>query len=157
MLDLRPLKEEDLPLLFAWSQNEKPWLYLTSHRRGEALTWESHVKWFRSREYRLDWLITLNAEGITRPIGVIHAANLDTAEPEIGLYIGDVTAWGKGYGTAALRKALSLLKSCGITHAAAVIHPGNKRSIQLFSSFGFKLKCPMKERGGQDRYVCTID
>ena len=99
---LRELKKSDLELLLAWAHISEIWEYLPTSRRGEKLTWEKHFQWWTNRQNRIDWMIIYDG----RSVGVVHVCNLDTDYPEIGLYIGEVTLWGKGIGKKALELAL---------------------------------------------------
>ena len=91
---LRPARTADLPLLLAWRSN--PRIY--EHFRGQEgpLVWESHVRWWESRRDRKDWIIVVEDTLGGRPVGSIYATDLDQEAPELGLYIGEVSAWGKG-------------------------------------------------------------
>jgi len=147
-VSLQELRDTDLPLLLAWAHIKEIWTYLPTSRAGENLTWESHFGWWRSREDRMDWMIRVNLDAYgPRPVGVV-IANLRSSE--IGLYLGEVTLWGKGIGKEALR--LGTLRMFHMEHKVivAVIHPDNLRSIKLFTGLGFRKVG--KARGGQDEY-----
>lgn len=139
---LRPLTEEDLPLLLAWAQNPQIWKYMPTSRKGEQLTWEKHYQWWRQRKNRNDWLVFYE----NRPVGVVHA-DFGREPVEVGIYIAEIELWGRGIAKEALSQALRLI---GRHRVQAVIHPRNKRSLALFASLGFKKIG--KARTGQDLY-----
>ena len=144
---LREIKREDFPLLLAWAHIKEVWTYLPTSRKSENLTWEGHFSWWESRISRVDWMILVNFGYGARPVGVVHVKDLETDHPEVGLYIGEVTLWGKGIS----RRALELvIERVNRPRLWAVIHPENKRSIRLFTDLGFKKEG--RARNGQDLY-----
>ena len=151
-VDLRELRDTDLPLLLAWAHIKEIWTYLPTSRRDEQLTWEEHLKWFETRKNRVDWMITY----LKRPVGVVHIDGINGECPEIGLYIGEITLWGRGIGYLVLDLAMGqAVTRLGIKKLCAVIHPDNIRSIRLFTRLGFKKAGGA--RYGQDLYECSLD
>lgn len=167
-VSLRPVCEFDLPLLLAWAHIDKIWEFMPSSRKGEVLTWERHLEWWRNRRDRMDYIIEFES----RPVGVLHLishSNYPHLEPhwqEIGLYIGEIGLWGKGVGTGAVNQAVDLMRKGnammqdrhqrkGADYLRAVIHPDNARSIALFTKAGFKKVGP--GRSGQDRYELSLE
>ncbi len=73
-----------------------------------------------------------------RDIGVVNIGQLDHWSPEIGVYLGEVTLWGKGYGKLSIELALEWLSNHGYKHCHTTILDSNERSIRLFESLGFK-------------------
>ena len=158
IVSLRPIREEDLPLLLAWSYISPVWEYLPTSRKGEELTWEQHNKWFYyKRGTRLDWMVIVEEKyERPRPTGVVHVVDIDKLYPEIGLYIGEMRLWEKGIGKDALRlgiREMERYSHVGGLHA--VIHPENKRSIRLFTSLGFKRIG--ESRKEQSLYECPFN
>ena len=158
-VDLKPLDDTDLPILLAWAHIPEIWRYLPTSRQNEKLTWDDHNKWFYfKRNNRFDWLILVDdRKWKSRPVGVVHAVEVNREYPEVGLYIGDTNLWGKfGIG----RKALGLVMERIVYYSYikglhAVIHPENKKSIRLFTNFGF-IKIG-KAREGQELYEYTFN
>jgi len=135
-VSLREAEERDLELLFAWNSHPQVTRFFPS--RPPVLTWEMHYAWWQTRRHRMDWVV-LYDDGRTRPraVGVVHIRDLNTPGPEIGLYIGDVTIWGRGIGKRALELAMEWAWGHGVRRLQAVIHPRNRRSHPLFLSLGF--------------------
>jgi len=102
-----------------------------------------HVNWFTSRNS--DWRTFLIYYGgdlsiLARPVGVVTIGQLDYWECEIGIYIGELTLWGKGVGRGALESAIDWVRVNKGSHVVAVrstILDNNKRSNRLFKSVGF--------------------
>jgi len=151
-VNLREIRDTDLPLLLAWAHIKEIWTYLPTFRQNENLTWENHWEWWKIREGRIDFMIEVNTEDYGfRPVGVV-IVNLKSQE--LGIYIGEVNLWGKEIGKKALATAMDFMK----THYKwdyfwAVIHPKNKRSRRLFQSLGFQKTGP--GRSGQNKYEYT--
>ena len=149
-ISLRPANEYDLPLIMAWRSN--PLVYQGFYLQNGPLVWENHVKWFRSRG--LEWRIFIVLfEG--RPIGVVNISQLDLPSPEIGYYIGEVSLWGKGLGTEAVRKGLEWLKDYSLTHPNIVgvyarVFDHNIASVKLIEKLGFVKGA--KSREGESYY-----
>ena len=158
IVNLRDLREEDLPLLLAWAHISPIWDYLPTTRKSEKLTWGKHNEWFYSkRGIRLDWMIMVEDKyWKSRPVGVVHVVDTDKPYPEIGLYIGEMGLWGKGAGKDALGLGIREMERYPhVEGLHAVIHPENKRSIRLFTSLGFKKIG--ESRKEQDLYEYTFD
>ena len=150
---LRLISEGDLPLLLAWAWIPQVWEYLPTSREGEKLTWDSHLRWWKRRKNRVDWLISADRKH-PHPVGVVHINDLDKEYPEIGLYIGEVTLWGKGIGTQALEEGIHRMDTIckwgrrPYKGLHAVIHPENVTSVKLFTGVGFiKIGEARKEQG----------
>ena len=147
---LRKVEEADLELLLAWAHIPEIWKYLPTTRQKEKLLWWDHWRWWKHREDRIEYMITVN-DGLTgrRRVGVVHYVIVDPF-PEVGLYIGETTLWGEQVGKDALMMLLEKLAPPMYLKVRAVIHPKNKRSIRLFTGLGFhKIE---KGRKGQDTY-----
>ena len=135
---LRDLSATDLELVLAWRSIEKvyQWFYKQS-RDKRALTWEEHLSWWRSRCNWKSFVIQINESNWTRDVGIISFSQLDHWCPEVGIYIGEVTLWGKGIGRQALILGLDWLRGEGYDYSHASILKSNQRSIKLFESVGF--------------------
>ena len=101
--------------------------------------WESHVRWWESRRDRKDWIIVVEDTLGGRPVGSIYATDLDQEAPEIGLYIGEVSAWGKGIASQALHLAVRQLYKMKYRRIRAYIKEGHTSSQRLFTRLGFCL------------------
>ncbi len=130
---LRPLTENDYPLTMAWRSN--PLVYQGFYSQKKPLEWEEHINWIHSRNQ--DWrnfIIMYN----DRPVGVAIVCQLDHWSPEIGYYIGEVSLWGKGICTEAVRLLLQYVKNYGRDYCHTTILKSNKRALCLAEKLGFK-------------------
>lgn len=135
-VSLREVEEADLELLMAWRSN--PLIYQHFTLQTGPLTWEEHLGWWLNRKHRKDWIVLLQGEEGVRRVGSVNASRLDEPMPEVGLYIGESTLWGKGVGRSALRQVLSKLAKDGYSRCWAGIQAANTRSQNLFESVGFR-------------------
>lgn len=130
---LRPLTEADYPLTMAWRSN--PLVYGGFYSQTRPLLWEEHIAWIKARNQ--DWrnLIIVYED---RPVGVITICQLDHWEPEVGIYIGEVSLWGQGVGKEAVMQGLEYIKSQGKQSCHTTILKSNERALRLAKSLGFK-------------------
>jgi len=140
-LALRQATENDLEVMMAWRSH--PQIYKYFYLQDTPLKWHEHYNWWKSRTNRVDWIIVLidsDNSTIQRMVGSINVSKLDTKNPEIGIYIGEITMWGRGLARTSILLVLRWLKSMGYKRACARVMSENARSIKLFTSLGFKLK-----------------
>lgn len=133
---LREANDDDLELMMAWRSN--PIVYRGFYLQREPLKYEEHYTWWKSRRNRKDWIITFQCGEYTRDVGSVHVSSLDSDSPEVGVYIGEVTAWGRGFGRQAVSLVLTWLRAAGYKKARASILKDNATSIGLFEALGFK-------------------
>ena len=129
---------------------------MPTSRSTEDLSWENHVKWFKDRHNRYDFLICIiDKDKFSRPVGVIHISNLDSTIPEIGLYIYDKDLHNQGIGRGAILEVIKFLEAMNTSFAVrAIIHPENLSSISIFKACGFMYVG--EGRNGQGIYECSI-
>ena len=133
-VEIRPTLKADLPLLLAWRQNPVVMHYFLDG--GES--WERHLAWWEAGQHRS---YIINYEG--RPVGEVHARLGD--ETEVGIYIGELTLWGRGIGQRAMVLFLETEEMVG-RWVVASVHPHNRRSQHMWEALGFKFVC-VKEDG----------
>lgn len=144
MLFLRRAVEEDLHLIFKW-RNQKQ-VYEGFYTQTQPLSWQEHVEWWHSRNK--DWrefIICLKEKTDIREIGVVTVGQLDHWSPEIGYFIGEISLWGKGYGTKAIRQVLSWLKNIGKEYVHTTALDKNERSLKLLKKLGFYCLGPARQ------------
>jgi len=155
---LRLIRKEDYPLILAWRSNNL--VYDGLYRQSLAqkpITWEEHLEWLKSRN--ADWR-TFIAIYENRPVGVVTIGQLDHWSPEIGLYLGEITLWGKGIGTKMVQMGLAWLKDYSLSHPHIVacrttILDDNIASKRVFEKCGFK--CAGRARHKESWYVKMLE
>lgn len=135
-IEYRPATGGDLELLLAWRSH--PDLYENFYIQDEPIEWETHKNWWVSREDRRDWIICLNEGDRWRDAGSVNISNLDTDRPEIGVYVGEITAWGNGIASAAVNFAVEWLRDRDYDGARARILDDNEGSQRVFKNCGFR-------------------
>jgi RimJ/RimL family protein N-acetyltransferase len=133
---LREAIDDDLELLMAWRSN--PLVFEHFFRQAEPLKWAEHLRWWKGRQCRKDWIIVFEEEGRERFVGSVNAAKLDKEIPEVGVFVGEVTLWGRGVGRKAVALAVGYLRKRGYKKVWALIAEGNVASFKLFEAVGFR-------------------
>jgi RimJ/RimL family protein N-acetyltransferase len=133
---IRQATDSDLELLMAWRSN--PLIYKLFFIQKEPLKWDEHYSWWIRRENRIDWMILIEENNVARRIGSVNVSQLDTDNPEIGVFIGELRLWGKHIGRYAVLCVLRWLKNIGHKRTHVRIRENNIGSIRLFESLGFK-------------------
>lgn len=140
-LNIRPITKEDYPLTMAWRSNSIVYQGLYQQSQGnKGVTWDEHVKWNNGRNQDWRTFIVIYEE---RPIGVLTIGQLDNWSPEIALYIGETSLWGKGIGKEILKLGIEWIREYAEKHQHVkaiwtTILDSNERSIRLFTALGFK-------------------
>lgn len=124
---VRPLDVDDLELVFAWRSN--PEIYEHFRRQDGPLEWEEHVSWFETRsEDRFDYVVRYG----DRRVGSVNLTETD----EVGIYLGDPSARGRGVATRTLRWLCERFEDREPLRAE--IHRENEPSRTLFERCGFE-------------------
>jgi RimJ/RimL family protein N-acetyltransferase len=151
-VELRELQATDLELLMAWRSN--PILYEWFYDQAGPLHWEEHYNWWINRRNRKDWIIVFNGEFKKRDVGSVNISMLNSDYPEIGIFVGEISLWGKGIAQKALEIAIEYLKNEKYSGATARVMNENIRSNNLFLKSGFN-KVGMNEKG-EELYKLTF-
>lgn len=104
---LRPLREDDAAVSCHWRNNPRIWRY-TGSRPDRHITEAMEREWAAraiSNPARLNFAICLKSDGTY--IGNIYLVDIHGEQGELGIFIGELSAHGHGYG----RQALELLKA----------------------------------------------
>jgi RimJ/RimL family protein N-acetyltransferase len=138
---LRPLAEEDIPLLTRWlfDPDVLHWLQLSEDppelRTEEAV--RERFERMQADPFTETWRID-TAEG--RPIGQIELVDIHPIQrrAEMHLFIGEKDSWGRGYGTRAVRRLLGhAFDDLVLRRVFAMADADNARVIRCFERCGF--------------------
>ncbi len=135
-ISLRQATDDDIKRILEWRSD--PAVYRYFYEQNQPLSWENHLKWWKARSNRVDWIILLHENEESIPVGSVNCTDLMTDSPEIGLYVGATNHWGKSIGRESVRLTLEWIKSRGYEMARARVLEDNERSRRLFESLGFK-------------------
>lgn len=136
-ISLRLARESDLELMMAW--RSQPAVYNGFFTQNAPLTWEEHWNWYHTRgpHWRIYIIRVDDGKTRERDVGVITVAQLEYWEPETGLYVGEVSLWGKHVASEALTQVLGILKDLGYKYTRTTILDSNEASKALYKSLGF--------------------
>ena len=145
---LRPISEE-APLIdyLGWLQDSEVTRYLEA--RFTDYTVEKLRAYIRAENEKPNAFffgICLNPDG--RLIGTIKLSQVraEHRHCELGLMIGDKTAWGRGYGAEAIELACRYAFEClGLHKVAAGCYGNNLGSARAFEKAGFSLEGRLAE------------
>jgi len=135
---LRPVTEADLPDYVCWFNDPEVTQFMAAESGGYTL--EREQEWFRkinAPDYpNRHWAIELDGRHIGN-CALMPDSDGQTAG--FGIMIGDKGAWGKGYGTAALREVLRIgFQEMGLHRIHLEAFAGNARGIGCYEKCGFR-------------------
>ena len=142
MLSLRPVREDDCRLIWQWAN--EPELRAMSFL-SEAIPWEDHVKWFRSKLADRNCIFRV-AELAGQPVGQVRFdCEANRATISIGL---DKAFRGRGLGSQLIRLASrELFGKTDATVIHAYIKPENAASVGAFTGAGFSHRRETDRKG----------
>lgn len=141
--EFRPVTGDDIELLLAWRAH--PEVYEGLYEQDAPYEWERFRTWWEGLENVREWLVMVRQSGTWRDVGVVRLLELDTAVPEIGVYVGEIPLRGEGVGTEAVEFALGWLREEAYDAASARILATNEASIEFFEAIGFERVGPARE------------
>lgn len=132
---LRKLKKSDLNHFLKWWK-DKEIIGLTSgcfDEESDAALTNYFLNFFKNKNDH--HYIFLSAEKVIGHIALNHKS---AGTCEIQIVIGEKKFWGKGYGRAAINKALSVaFTKLGYVKIILEVRPENIRAIKAYESCGF--------------------
>lgn len=143
---LRELRPEDAPAVHRWFNTPAATDGLVELR--DSFSEEDARQWVE-RAVAADgpdrkWAVTTAGHG--EPVGftALYGLGRQTA-PELGILIGDTTAWGQGVGTAAQRLTIArAFEEFGAHRVVELILADNLRARRVVEQLGFVLEGVMR-------------
>ncbi|HUW30287.1 MAG TPA: GNAT family protein [Planctomycetota bacterium] len=140
---LRPLTHDDLPTRALWTADDERAVLMGVDVEAEPFV--SHEDELRGNHEWLDGRvraggIVLAIEAGGRYVGDIDITTIQRERrAELSLFIGDRSAWGKGYGTETVELVLGELFAGEDVDAVDIdVAPGNERSLRFWRKLGFE-------------------
>ena len=139
---LRPLKEEDAAITLEWHRNPNIWRYTRNNPSLYSPTLETELAWIQkaaSDQSVRRFVICLSSSD--RPIGIVGLQRIDLERLSAGtfIFIGDESAWGKGYGHQALRQTMDWgIREFGLVHFDTWVCEENKASAGMYKKLGYR-------------------
>ncbi|RPI53032.1 MAG: N-acetyltransferase [Deltaproteobacteria bacterium] len=152
MLYLREANKGDMPLVLAWRNN--PLIWQGTYTQRTPISWEEHKAWWESRQDHVSFMVVLVENNFSRDIGVIHISPLTYWSPEIGIIIGEVSLWNKGFGNEAFRQACVYLRDKGYKWTSTTVLNSNEPMKRILDKLGFNVTC--EARKGEWRYALNL-
>jgi RimJ/RimL family protein N-acetyltransferase len=148
-LRLRPLREDDVPLLYRWYSDPdvRHWSYFTEDPPGLA-TLQAHRERFemiRDDPAQLLWCIEM-LDGM--PIGDVGLQEIQPLQKraDLAISIGEKSYWGRGYGPEAIRLALEFaFESLDCRRVTLLVDCDNERAIRSYEKCGFEPEGVLRE------------
>lgn len=137
-LILRGIEIGDTEDIVKWRSDKRIYQYFLA---PHAISKEEHIKWYNTvyleDERRIDWICL--KKDTREVIGVfgIKRSNTQAEKGEIS-YLLSPEFRNCGFGREAVGGVIQWCETCGINEVIAVIHEGNKKSIEFIRSFGFR-------------------
>lgn len=158
---IRPIEEEDLPIVVEWWNNAEVMYYANDNPRPsktlEELREEYHKEITEWSEH-MERFVIETIEG--KLIGDIlcHSYRTDIRSAVLGILIGEEEYWGEGYGTEAIRLFLKHLFEHKHLHKMSLtVSDFNHRAIRCFKKAGFRQDGIMRDNAMIDgKYVNHI-
>ncbi|MGN0347088.1 MAG: GNAT family N-acetyltransferase [Lachnospiraceae bacterium] len=155
-VSLRKITVEDTDNIIRWRNSEpvmKNFIYRT------PLTREVHLNWFHTKVATgrvMQYIIVVNETG--EEIGSVYLQNFDEEkkETEFGIFIGEESAYGKGYGSEAEYLLVHYALTClGMEQVVTRVLFTNPRSITVQEKTGFHYQYDeWKEIEGKKERIC---
>jgi RimJ/RimL family protein N-acetyltransferase len=134
---LRPLEERDLPTCVEWMHDHEVTRWLASV--GEAPTLAEEQDWYDRRRADPDSVMWALETEEGRLIGNVELRITPGARrAEMGIVIGDRSAWNKGYGTNTVRMVLQYaFEELELNRVDLTTDEENHRAIRCYEKCGF--------------------
>lgn len=101
---IRLITKEDTPNIVAWRNNER---VRNNFIFQEVFTEEMHNNWMDTKVASGDVVqFIIETEEDSKPVGSVYFRDIEDGKGEYGIFIGDDSAIGKGYGKQAAKLAL---------------------------------------------------
>jgi UDP-2,4-diacetamido-2,4,6-trideoxy-beta-L-altropyranose hydrolase len=143
-LQLRPVNERDLRMLWEWANDSQ---VRAASFSSEPIPWATHVAWFaeKMRKGRCHILIAENAQNI--PVGQIRFDGREDGDFEIAISLERLRR-GQGLAALLIEEAARLASKTGLcSRLHAFVKAGNVASVKAFERSGFELVAIEEVRG----------
>ena len=133
---LRPLTVEDSAISWRWRNDPSIWRY-TGSRPDREVTEEMEREWAAkviADSSRMNFAICCKVDN--QYIGNVYIVNIHEEVGELGIFIGELSARGRGYGLQALRLLKQEAKSRGIDKIVIDVAKDNIAAIIVYLKSG---------------------
>ena len=158
---LRPINDEDTMHIVAWRNKEcvrKNFVF------QEIFTEEIHRNWLKTKVAcgKVEQFVILETSS-RKPIGSVYLRDIDYSQKtaEYGIFIGEDTAVGKGYGTNAAKLMLEIaFGELKLEKVYLRVYMDNKAAIRCYEKVGFihtQQKEMVTNKDGRERMLIFME
>lgn len=133
---LREINRDDLQMVLNWRNSPRVHrMQFTNHR----ITMEEHTRWFEGLKDRPDRRFMIICDAAGPPVGLLNWSIADDGSAEMGIYIGEESAEGKGIAGAGMALAMDyLFREKNVSETMVQVLGNNARAVGFYEKLGFK-------------------
>ncbi|MGO5542853.1 GNAT family N-acetyltransferase [Blautia sp. HCP3S3_H10_1] len=143
---LRPIEYGDIDLIVKWRNSEDVKKYFIFQG---SLTKKSQEEWIDTKVKTKEvYQFIIVIKKLEKPIGSVYLRDVDInhGKAEFGIFIGERSYWGNGYGTIATKKILDFaFRELKLHRIYLRVYSDNQRAINSYKKVGFKVEGLLKE------------
>jgi RimJ/RimL family protein N-acetyltransferase len=145
---LRPLSKDDLDAIMEWVNDEEATRTLLIGRF--PMTREAEIKWIEERTAsdakEVTYVIETIAGEYLGGISLLHFQQVERIA-ELGIVIGKKAAWGKGYGTEAMRLMVAYgFEQLNLHMIHLSVLADNPKAVHIYEKVGFVHEGCLRDR-----------
>ncbi len=155
---LRPLDLEDIAALTMWLNDAEVTRHLRVHRPLTRMAEEAYLR--KLSESESDVVLGIMVRETEQFIGVAGLHQLDprNRHAQFGIFVGEKSAWGKGYGTEATRLMVChAFDTLNLNRVWLHVYEYNERAVRVYQKVGFQIEGRLRQDTFRDgRYWDTL-
>lgn len=137
-LYLRPWSPDDAPQVTSWMNDPQVWSNLAQHRPKTQASIEKFLEQKTQSETDVLFFIAHRETDALLGCCGLHHLDLRNRSATLGMYLGDPTGRGKGYGTEALRLVVRYAFDTLNLHRIELdVYEDNPQAIRCYEKAGF--------------------
>jgi len=134
-INLRPMRLSDTDKIVKWRNESSIMKWM---KNQNLITKDSHIKWFKNRNKRLDFIIEEKKN--KKSIGTVNLIFKSKNRAELGKLIGEKNYLGKGFASESFRLLIDFsFKELNLEKLIVYTKVNNFKNINLNSRLGFKV------------------
>jgi RimJ/RimL family protein N-acetyltransferase len=155
---LRPLGLDDAALLTSWLNDREVIRNLRAYRPLTRLAEEAFLR--KLGESESDVVLGIVARETDQLLGGtgLHQIDSRNRHAQFGIFLGEKTSWGKGYGTEATRLIVRYaFDTLNLNRVWLHVYEDNDRALRVYEKVGFRIEGRLRQDTFRDgRYWDTI-